>query len=284
MISISTHRQGTLDKRMQSTPFRSVLSLDIEYRGAMPNLKISNRNTIQATGCQDMQLLGEILAFLVCSYQDRGFDLPPAAGLRRQPVTFVGDIVLANIHYKLGWRVDRLRLRDVMNEVCRDFVASYEPLVRDVLGADGHTAAPSSLCQCEHQALRGCTPAQRWCSVSHVDPDRQWRRAVDYGPIPGRHAHGPPCHHQTVSALSHLSRVCHRLRGTGRVRATHARTLLLPSRSLAPEHVCRIQQFSSVHGTGPSPGDTPGLHNHAPCTPGTLQSATEHTGGVLAQS
>ena len=78
MISISTHRRGTLDKRMQSSPFRSVLSLDIEYKGAMPNLKISNRNTIQATGCQDMQILGEILGFLVHTYRNRVGPLPPA--------------------------------------------------------------------------------------------------------------------------------------------------------------------------------------------------------------
>lgn len=129
MLSTSTHRRGNLDKRMQSAPFRSVLSMDIEYRGAMPNLKISNRNTIQATGCQNMEVLSEILAFLVTTYRGRGFH--PAPGSR--PVAFVGDIVLANVHFHLGWRIDRTRLRDVMNGVARgDFVASYEPLVHDV--------------------------------------------------------------------------------------------------------------------------------------------------------
>lgn len=45
---------------------------------------------------------------------------------------FVGDVVLANVHFKLGWRIDRLRLRDVMNTERSKFVASYEPLVKDV--------------------------------------------------------------------------------------------------------------------------------------------------------
>jgi hypothetical protein len=50
MMSTSTHRKGDLLKRMRNNPFRSVLSMDVEYKGCMPNLKISNRNTIQATG------------------------------------------------------------------------------------------------------------------------------------------------------------------------------------------------------------------------------------------
>jgi hypothetical protein len=143
MLSTSTHRRGNLEKRMQSVPFRSVLSVDIEYRGAMPNLKISNRNTIQATGCQNMEVLcagapasdaaggsrRDILAHLVSTYRNRGFDVPEGV---TSPVAFVGDIVLANIHFKLGWRVDRTRLRDVMNRERGDFVASYEPLVHDV--------------------------------------------------------------------------------------------------------------------------------------------------------
>ena len=49
MMSTSTHRKGDLLKRMRNNPFRSVLSMDVEYKGCMPNLKISNRNTIQAT-------------------------------------------------------------------------------------------------------------------------------------------------------------------------------------------------------------------------------------------
>jgi hypothetical protein len=49
MMSTSTHRKGDLLKRLRNNPFRSVLSMDVEYKGYMPNLKISNRNTIQAT-------------------------------------------------------------------------------------------------------------------------------------------------------------------------------------------------------------------------------------------
>ena len=49
MLSTSTHRRGDLLKRMRNNPFRSVLSMDVEFNGCMPNLKISNRNTIQAT-------------------------------------------------------------------------------------------------------------------------------------------------------------------------------------------------------------------------------------------
>ena len=90
-----------------------------------------------AIGCQDMELLGEILHYLVTRYRNRGFDVPSDTLEQPPPVMFVGDIVLANIHYKLGWRVDRLRLRDVMNQECRDFVASYEPLVNDVSVSDG---------------------------------------------------------------------------------------------------------------------------------------------------
>ena len=44
----------------------------------------------------------------------------------------VGDIVLSNVHFKLNFRVDRLRLRDKVNEQRAAFVASYEPLIRDV--------------------------------------------------------------------------------------------------------------------------------------------------------
>ena len=65
MISTSTHRRGDLPKRMYRPPFRSVLSMDVEYKGAMPNLKISGRNTIQATGCQNMEVLSQILGYLV---------------------------------------------------------------------------------------------------------------------------------------------------------------------------------------------------------------------------
>jgi hypothetical protein len=50
MMSTAELRRGNLAKRMKSQQtFRSVLSMDIEYRGSQPNLKISGRNTIQMT-------------------------------------------------------------------------------------------------------------------------------------------------------------------------------------------------------------------------------------------
>lgn len=49
MASTCNARRGHLEKRMSTVPFRSVLSLDIEYKGGMPNFKISNRGTVQAT-------------------------------------------------------------------------------------------------------------------------------------------------------------------------------------------------------------------------------------------
>lgn len=69
----------------------------MQYKGFMPNLKISSRATIQATirsvvvvvvvvvcvrenpmtdlwsGCQDMEALGVILQYLLSTYQNRGF-------------------------------------------------------------------------------------------------------------------------------------------------------------------------------------------------------------------
>ena len=93
----------------------------------MPNLKISGRNTLQVTGAQDLQALGDILHYLLREYNGRGFVVedPQIAG-------FVGDIVLANMYFKLGFRLDRVRLRDRVNEERGPFIASYEPLVRDV--------------------------------------------------------------------------------------------------------------------------------------------------------
>ena len=80
-----------------------------------------------------MSALGDILQFLVTTYRDRGFTvvLSSRPGAVAQP-GFVGDIVLANMHFKLGFRVDRVRLRDTMNEQRGPFVASFEPLVHDV--------------------------------------------------------------------------------------------------------------------------------------------------------
>jgi hypothetical protein len=44
----------------------------------------------------------------------------------------VGDVVLANVHFKMSFRLDRARLRDKVNSERSAFIASHEPLVRDV--------------------------------------------------------------------------------------------------------------------------------------------------------
>ena len=128
MLTTATERRGCLPKRMRSfQTFRSVLSMDIEHRGYMPNLKISARNTLQVTGAQDMEVLGDILHFLCTTYAGRGITVTNAA-----TAGFVGDVVLANVHFRLNFRVDRSKLRDRIIAERGAFIASYEPLVRDV--------------------------------------------------------------------------------------------------------------------------------------------------------
>lgn len=122
-----------------------------------------------------MEILGVCLAYLVTAYRNRGFNVAANA---TEPVTFVGDTVLANIHYKIGWKIDRPMLRDTMNDKCGDFVASFEPLIRDVSTQRGVYYSsiiiidtPLSICQCE--TLRRPSTPQRRCSVSHVDLQRR---------------------------------------------------------------------------------------------------------------
>ena len=133
MMGTASMRRGNLAKRMKrKQTFRSVLSMDIAYRGSMPNLKVSNRNTIQMTGCQDLAALGDILRHLVTTYAGRGFTLTAPPGTAAAP-GFVGDVVLANVYFRLGFKLDRGRLRDAVNDRSGGmFLASYEPLVRDV--------------------------------------------------------------------------------------------------------------------------------------------------------
>ena len=80
--------------------------MDVEYNGYMPNLKISGRNTLQVTGAQDLHILGDILQYLVQEYSGQGITVthPSSAG-------FVGDVVLANVHFKLNFRLDRAKFR-----------------------------------------------------------------------------------------------------------------------------------------------------------------------------
>jgi hypothetical protein len=128
MMTNATKRRGYLLKRMRCTQsFRSVLSMDVEYNGFMPNLKISGRNTLQVTGAQDIPTLGDILKHLIQRYNGKGIVVhnPICSG-------FVGDVVLANVHFKLNFRLDRAKLRDIINAERGPFIASYEPLVRDV--------------------------------------------------------------------------------------------------------------------------------------------------------
>ena len=80
MLTTATKRRGRLSKRLRShQSFRSVLSMDVQYKGFMPNLKISARNTLQVTGAQDLQALGHILKYLVTTYNGRGFTVQPNA-------------------------------------------------------------------------------------------------------------------------------------------------------------------------------------------------------------
>jgi hypothetical protein len=129
MMTTATKRRGMLAKRLRATQtFRSVLSMDVEHRGYMPNLKISSRNTLQVTGAQDLEVLGDILHYLVNRYRGCGFVVRD--GVERPG--FVGDVVLANVHFKLNFRLDRTRLRDRINAERGAFIAAYEPLMRDV--------------------------------------------------------------------------------------------------------------------------------------------------------
>ena len=128
MLTTATKRRGRLNKRMRSMQsFRSVLSMDVEYNGYMPNLKVSARNTVQVTGAQNMDALGAILHHLLTQYEGRGFDV-----VDRNRAGFVGDVVLANVHFRMNLRLDRGRLRDRVNQERGPFLASYEPLVRHV--------------------------------------------------------------------------------------------------------------------------------------------------------
>ncbi len=87
-------------------------------------------------GCQDLQALGDILTYLVTTYEGRGFSrtvVSAAAEGQGSGVGFVGDVVLANVYFRLGFKLDRGKLRDAVNDQSGGmFLASYEPLVRDV--------------------------------------------------------------------------------------------------------------------------------------------------------
>lgn len=129
--------RGRVHKRARSRPFKSVLSVDVQYGIRMPNLKISKQNTIQITGCCNMALLGAILSHLATQYNGRGFTVtqPACAG-------FVCDIVLSNVFFRMpANRLARGPPRERLDRtaVCTAFnnssdaqaIATFEPLLND---------------------------------------------------------------------------------------------------------------------------------------------------------
>lgn len=127
MMCKNGHYKGTVAKRMNVAPFKSVLSMDIQYADMMPNIKISARNTIQITGCCSFGLLRHMLLFFVSDHMACGVKIfdPIQAG-------FIIDIVLSNLFFRLPGAVDRsdvlvaFRARNHPTAV-----ACYERLTRD---------------------------------------------------------------------------------------------------------------------------------------------------------
>ena len=77
-----------------------------------------------------MQAIGHLMEYLVTKYEGRGLHiLKPGS-----PAGFLGDVVLANVHFHIGWSINQQRLRDLMNSnnSTRGFVAIYEPMLEDV--------------------------------------------------------------------------------------------------------------------------------------------------------
>lgn len=171
MATTATKRRGNLAKRMRcGKSFRSVLSLDVECGGHMPNLKISRRNTIQATGVQDLRALGAILQHLVAQYGTggRGIDVVNAAD-----AGFVGEVVLANLQFRLDWPVRREQLRDSINAMHGGgpFLASFEPLVNDVSVSVKHASAAPLPCDgAVYPRLRlAADAAPTWTAVTEPE-------------------------------------------------------------------------------------------------------------------
>lgn len=137
MVKNSQFMRGSVPKRSRSRPFKSVLSVDVQYGSRMPNLKISKQHTIQITGCCSMHLLGAILNHLTEEYSQRGFFVsdPQCAG-------FVCDIVLSNVFFRMPsarlgrhrrGRLDRAAVCEAFNtsERCPPAIATFEPLLND---------------------------------------------------------------------------------------------------------------------------------------------------------
>ena len=133
MVKCSKQMRGAVKKRIHSKPFKSVLSVDIQFGMRMPNLKISKQNTIQVTGCCQMSLLSAILSHLTTTYRGLGVTItdPSTAG-------FLCDIVLSNVFFKMPvakgcGKLNRAKICKAFNE-CNDrpkAIATFEPLLND---------------------------------------------------------------------------------------------------------------------------------------------------------
>lgn len=85
---LAPKRRGRLVKRLRShQSFRSVLSMDVELDGFMPNLKISARNTLQVTGAQDLRVLIGWLPHTLWQLSGCGSDSGPSGA--RAPTKFM---------------------------------------------------------------------------------------------------------------------------------------------------------------------------------------------------
>lgn len=88
---------------------------------------------------------------------------------------FVGDVALVNMQFHLDWPVDRLRLRDAVNgtqDAGNPFLASYEPLVRDVAVSLRHACAERPLPDGGAVFPRwslGTATATGWTTVTYAD-------------------------------------------------------------------------------------------------------------------
>lgn len=221
MATTATKRRGVLAKRLRkSQTFRSVLSLDVEYHQYMPNLKISARNTVQVPGRRQRP------------DADGGtgppragrYPAPPGDGVRgawlqptgcgarmpclpvdrrpeMDPPGFVGDVVLANVHFRLNCRLDRCRLRDAINAERGPFIASYEPLVRDVSVSVKHAAndpLPGRASVRPRSTVGPSTPGGPWITT-HGRPfdwprPSAWCRTSTCARTRGPHATEPGAH------------------------------------------------------------------------------------------
>jgi hypothetical protein len=123
-ISYNGAKRGHLRKRNCAKPFKSVLSLDVQFQSKMPNVKVSRKNTIQVTGCCSLSMLMEMLHSLVIQYTGQGISLSDT-----KP-GFVADIVLSNVYFRLPSAVNRKLISELVEQSGR-YVVSYEPVTRD---------------------------------------------------------------------------------------------------------------------------------------------------------